>query len=127
MLNSWICLFMIEKWTETMGTMTTFLLRIKEGSGCCMFFGKCSLPAERDTIYYRTSPTPTHDANFPRKPPHYGTAPKSETSEPFTVPLPPYSVFLAEEAGTTEKEPYHKQVRFHILEKIWHSEVAPHL
>lgn len=54
------------------------------------------------------TPIPTHDADLPQKLPHYGTAPKAEISEPFTAPLPPYPGFLAEEAGTTEKEPCQK-------------------
>lgn len=75
-----------------------------------------SLQRERERLHPLLGlPHPsTHDANFPRKPPHYGTAPKAETSEPFSAPLPPCPVFLVEEAGTTEKEPHHKQVQFHL-------------
>lgn len=33
---------MIEKWAETMGTMTTFLLGIKEGSAGCMVLARAA-------------------------------------------------------------------------------------
>lgn len=54
--------------------------------------------------------TPTHDANFPRKPPHYGTVPKLKLQSLLQLLCPPtlYPFFLAEEAGTTEKEPRQK-------------------
>lgn len=101
-----------------MGTMTTFLLGIGGGGSACsmVLASAASLQRERESEHplLRLPPPPTHDANCPRKPLHCGTAPKAETSEPFTAPLPPFPVFLAEEAGTTEKEPRHKQVQFHL-------------
>lgn len=50
---------MIEKWTETMGTMTTFLLGIKEGSACCMVLARAS-SLQSDSVPYQAFHTYPH-------------------------------------------------------------------
>lgn len=50
---------MIEKWTETMGTMTTFLLGIKEGSACCMVLARAA-SLQSDSVPYQAFHTYPH-------------------------------------------------------------------